>query len=366
MAAEAERVRDADLDLLLPRLVRDVVEVARRIGRRLVDRRRQDPALEREDREDRLDRAGGAEAVAGRALRRGDRRAIRLVLAERHLEHARLAGVAGRRRGAVRVDVADVLRLDAGVGERHRQRPGRVLAGRVGVGDVVRVGRDAVAEQLGVDLRPARLRVLELLDHDHPGRLAHHEAVALAVERPRAALGIVVAPRDRAHRAEPGDADASSPAPRCRRRSSRRRGRAGSRPSRRRSPCSRRRTPCTARAAGPRVPSSIETQPAARFGMIWTIENGLTRSGPRSLSWLTHCLERLQAADAGRDRRADAVGDRRDLEAGVGLGLPRGGEREVREPVHPARRLVVDVVRDLEVAHLAGEVHRVARSCRTA
>ena len=38
---------------------------------------------------------------------------------------------------------------------------------------------------------------------------------------------------------------------------------------------------------GPRVPSSIETQPAARLGMIWTIENGLTRSGPRSLSWST-------------------------------------------------------------------------------
>ena len=36
--------------------------------------------------------------------------------------------------------------------------------------------------------------------------------------------------------------------------------------------------------SGPRVPSSIETQPAPRFGMIETIENGLTRSGPRSLS----------------------------------------------------------------------------------
>ncbi len=38
---------------------------------------------------------------------------------------------------------------------------------------------------------------------------------------------------------------------------------------------------------GPFVPSSIETQPAARFGMIWTIENGLTRSGPRwSSTWM--------------------------------------------------------------------------------
>ena len=34
--------------------------------------------------------------------------------------------------------------------------------------------------------------------------------------------------------------------------------------------------------SGPLVPSSIETQPAPIFGMIEGIENGLTRSGPRS------------------------------------------------------------------------------------
>ena len=33
--------------------------------------------------------------------------------------------------------------------------------------------------------------------------------------------------------------------------------------------------------SGPRVPSSIETQPAPMFGMIAVIENGFTRSGPR-------------------------------------------------------------------------------------
>ena len=36
--------------------------------------------------------------------------------------------------------------------------------------------------------------------------------------------------------------------------------------------------------SGPRVPSSIETQPAPRLGMIEGIENGFTRSGPRSRS----------------------------------------------------------------------------------
>ena len=36
--------------------------------------------------------------------------------------------------------------------------------------------------------------------------------------------------------------------------------------------------------SGPFVPSSIETQAAPMFGMIAGIENGLTRSGPRSSS----------------------------------------------------------------------------------
>ena len=36
--------------------------------------------------------------------------------------------------------------------------------------------------------------------------------------------------------------------------------------------------------SGPFVPSSIETQAAPMFGMIAGIENGLTRSGPRSRS----------------------------------------------------------------------------------
>ena len=34
--------------------------------------------------------------------------------------------------------------------------------------------------------------------------------------------------------------------------------------------------------SGPRVPSSIETQPAPMFGMMQGIANGLTRSGPRA------------------------------------------------------------------------------------
>ena len=165
------------------RLVRDVVEVALGVRRLLVDRRRHLAVARRQDAEDRLDRAGRAEAVAGGALRRGDRCRVGLLLAERELQHTRLGRVADRRRGAVRVDVVDLGRVDPRVGERHPHRAGRVLAGRVGLGHVQRVGGDAVAHQLRVDPRAARLRVLELLEHDHRARLAHHEAVALRRRR---------------------------------------------------------------------------------------------------------------------------------------------------------------------------------------
>ena len=69
-------------------------------------------------------------------------------------------------------------------------------------------------------------------------------------------------------------------------------------------------------------------------------------------------LERLQAADARSHCSADTIRDRCDHEPRVRLRLAGGREREVREPVHPPRGLVVDVVRHLEVADLAGEVHR--------
>src|SRR5919106_6029426 len=41
-------------------------------------------------------------------------------------------------------------------------------------------------------------------------------------------------------------------------------------------------------ASGPCVPSSIEIQAAAMLGMIWMIEKGLVRSGPRSISTCRH------------------------------------------------------------------------------
>src|SRR6185312_16753566 len=99
--AEPEVVRESDVRLPLARLVRDVVEVALGIRVLVVDRRRHDVALHREDRRDRLDRARRAEAVPRRALGRRDRRLARLLLAEGDLDHTRLARVAERSRRSV-------------------------------------------------------------------------------------------------------------------------------------------------------------------------------------------------------------------------------------------------------------------------
>src|SRR5215211_7375964 len=109
VAAEAERVGDPDPDRSLARLVGDVVEVALGIRVVVVDRRRQRVAVDREHREDRLDRARGAQAVAGGALRGGHGRLTRVLLAERELDHTRLARVSERRRRSVGVDVVDLV-----------------------------------------------------------------------------------------------------------------------------------------------------------------------------------------------------------------------------------------------------------------
>ena len=86
------------------------------------------------------------------------------MVAEDRLDRLRLGEVAERRRGAVRVDVADPLGLDPGALERAAHHRRDALGLRLGLGEVVRVVRAAVAEHLGVDLGAARARVLPVLD----------------------------------------------------------------------------------------------------------------------------------------------------------------------------------------------------------
>src|SRR5207245_2569488 len=170
-AAEAEGVRQRDLDVLLARLVRHVVEVAVRIRRFVVDRRRQDAVVQCEHGRDRLHAAGGAEEVARHRLRGRDGEPPG-VLAEDALDRERLELVVVGRGRSVRVDVPDLGGVEPRVaqGGRHRAR-GAVPLG-VGRGHVVRVARHPVADDLRVDPGVAADGVLKRLEHEHPGALA--------------------------------------------------------------------------------------------------------------------------------------------------------------------------------------------------
>src|SRR5690606_9426599 len=113
--------------------------------------------------------------------------------------------VAQRRGGAVRVEVADLLRVHAGVLERRGHAAGRALAVLAGGGHVEGVGAGAEAGQLAVDAGAALLRVLVFLQHQDAGAVAEHETVAVLVPGTGGAGRLVVAGRHRLHRAEAAD-----------------------------------------------------------------------------------------------------------------------------------------------------------------
>src|SRR5262245_39935203 len=73
LTAEPEAVAQYMIDHLLSGLVRHIIEIALRIGRLIVHRRRNDAALDRHDRGDQLDRAGGGDQMAQHALAAGNR-----------------------------------------------------------------------------------------------------------------------------------------------------------------------------------------------------------------------------------------------------------------------------------------------------
>ena len=132
-------------------------------------------------------------------------------------------GSPARRRGAVGVDVVDLRGVQAAALERRAHRGDLPAAARVGLGEVVGVAARAVAAQLADDRRPAVEGVLEALEHEHPGALGRHEAVAVAVEGPARVLRVVVAPREgprgvEAGHAEGGDAGLGARRPPSRRR----------------------------------------------------------------------------------------------------------------------------------------------------
>jgi hypothetical protein len=72
---------------------------------------------------------------------------------------------------------------------------------------VRRCRRASHSSSCGLQVGPAGPRVLQLLQHEHGGALAEHEAVTGAVERPGGVRGVVVAWRRRSDGVEAGPRD---------------------------------------------------------------------------------------------------------------------------------------------------------------
>jgi hypothetical protein len=74
-------------------------------------------------------------------------------------------------------------------------------------------------------------------------------------------------------------------------------------------------------------------------------------------------LERRNAAQSGRYRGADSLGDRRDVQTRVCVGLPGGRQRKLRAAVHAPSSFLVDIVPQIQVPHLAchagGQIARI-------
>ena len=192
--------------------------------------------------------------------------------------------------------------------------------------------------ELGVDLRATRLRALMLLQHQHARRLAHHEAVALEVERPRRGSRVVVPPRQRAHRSEAGDADLGH----RRLRAAAEHHVRASEPDRVQAVADRHVRGGARRALRSQRPTSpeLDRHPAGADVRDDRRDRERVHAVRAALAQRrVAVLERLQPADAGRDRRADAVRLGGDVERRVVLRLPRGSDDHLREAVHAPRGL---------------------------
>src|SRR5579875_3780962 len=251
VAAEAEGVGEHRTRLPRTRLAAHDVQVHLGVQFLAAVRRRDELAVDREDRRHRLDGAGGTEAVPGHALGGGDRRPG---LAEHLVDGAGLGEVVERGGGAVRVDVGDILGRELGVEERLLHAGHGALAVGGGSGDVVGVRGGPGAGHLRVDARPACDRMVPRLEHEGGSALGHHEAVAAHVEGARDA-----ARRQCRHVRERGEGD----------RVHRGLGSAAH--------------AVTTVSDGPRQPLRIDTCAAPALAIIMGTRNGETRRAPRSL-----------------------------------------------------------------------------------
>src|SRR5580658_6129818 len=175
-AAEREGIRERELDGGWAGDVRDHVEVAGRVGLVEIGGGWQDSISQGEQRGGRLDGAGRAEGMAVHGLGGAHPEPIR-VLAKDLADGRGFGGIVGYRRGAVRVDVADVVWLSPSVGNSGAHGSGSAIRRRLG--DMESVGGHAKAGDFAEYRGAARAGGIQRLQHQHRRSFAQDEAAAV-------------------------------------------------------------------------------------------------------------------------------------------------------------------------------------------
>src|SRR5687767_1653004 len=195
-APESKAVREHAIDFRLAGLVRNVIEIAFRIGDLVVYRRRQFLFADRKHRDNRFDPASGPEGMPGHRFSRADGKAVTRMFAEYLLDRQRFELVVVGRRRAVLVHVTDLFRRAASILDRALHNPDRTRTGFVRHRYMEGVAAHPVPDDLCKDVRPPRFCEFEFLKDQDSGALADHEPIAFRVERPRSMLRVVIPRRE--------------------------------------------------------------------------------------------------------------------------------------------------------------------------
>ncbi len=335
--------------------VRHDIEVAVRVRRHVVDRRRDAAVVHREDGRDRLDAARAGREVARHRLGRGDGDAARVRLAQRELDGDGLGAVVVGRAGAVAVDVVDV----GGRGARRPRsrgasratgprRPGRCRRWRRRTSRRRRARSRCARRGPCADSSDSSMRTPAPSPRTKPSRLRSNGREACS----GSLLLCESAPMRPIEASASGVMIASAP-PASSARACPRRMRFSAWPSA---------SVPEAQAVlivvfGPRMPSSRPTRPAPMCWPMRVMTKGSARCAPFGLH-LRPGLAHLERAAGGGHHDADIVTARAvEVEAAVVERLLRGGVGELREASGAARRLPFEVELRVPVLHLAGDLH---------
>lgn len=204
MTPESERVGECKFGADVPRDVRNGVDIAFGIEVVLINGGGQDAVPHGEDAEDGLNRAGGADHVAGHRLCRTHGKMWQLG-AKNLLKRTDLNFVSKRSRRRVGIHVLNIPSGEPCHLDGFPHGANGTLSAGVRSGDVVGIGAGTVADEFSINFCAPGLRVFVFFNHHNCGAFRHDETATIAIEGARCLRGLLVGTGQGAGRSKGGE-----------------------------------------------------------------------------------------------------------------------------------------------------------------